>query len=394
MLQNILHKIIIVLFIEVSQQREVFMYFNKPISQLIFNDVVDFLNLGIAENTMLDYKMMLPKNNEKFAKTIAAFANSMGGTVVIGVKDEHDKPRPPFTGIPFHQKIRGQIESIIQDYIDPVVFVDIATCKDPNSSNMFVVVNIPQSNLTPHLVGKLKRAYVRTGQSSRPEIIVHPDKLPWLLDNRRKSQNLRNILLDKAESHFNNLLRARPKASVNTHTSASISLIPLYPQTPLVDYKNIPQILKEIRDGGRTPVAAESNFKTVQDGIVITLDEISSLELNSYGLMFQKTVLNDEQNYINPQKFYESTVLFFKTAAWFYSALGFISPLALRIKLTNARGTKIKTSFGDKIVIEDYVRMDKNILPADIQSNLQNFILPLLEEFAWAIDIPLEQVMI
>jgi hypothetical protein len=364
------------------------MYFNKPVSQLTFEDVIEFLKKGVAENTMLDYKLMLPHDNEKFAKTIAAFANSMGGTVIIGVKDGHDKPLPPFTGMPFHAKIRGQIESIIQDHIDPVVFVDVATCKDPHGNNMFVVVNIPQSSLTPHLVGRMKRAYIRTGQASRPEIIVHPEKLPWLLDNRRKSQNLRNILLDKAESHFNNLLRAKSKTSENTRAAASISLIPLYPQTPLIDYKSIPQLLKKMRDGGRMPISAESNFKTVQDGIVITLDEISSLELNSYGLMFHKTVLNDEQNYINPQKFYESAALFFKTAAWFYSALGFISPIALRIKLTNARGAKIKTSFGDKIIIEDYVRMDKNILPADIQSNLQNVILPLLEEFAWAIDIP------
>ncbi|MDR0646160.1 MAG: ATP-binding protein [Elusimicrobiota bacterium] len=368
------------------------MYFNKPIGKLTFEDVVHFLKQGIAENTMLDYKLMLPRNNEKFAKTIAAFANSMGGTIIIGARDENDKPLPPFGGITFHQKIRGQIESIIQDYIDPIVFVDIATCKDPNGSNMFVVVNIPQSNLTPHLVGKLKRAYVRTGQSSRPEIIVHPDKLPWLLDNRRKSQNLKHILLDKAEAHFNNLLRAKFKTPENARAAASISSIALYPQTPLIDYKKIPEILKEIRSGNNTPLPAENNFKTVQDGIVISLDEVSSLELNSYGLMFYKTVLSDEQNYINPQKFYESTALFFKIAARFYPALGFISPLALRIKLTNARGTNIRTSCGDKTIIEDYVRIDKNILPADIQSDLQAFISPLLEEFAWAIDIPFEHI--
>ncbi|MDR3113312.1 MAG: ATP-binding protein [Endomicrobium sp.] len=366
------------------------MYFNKPISKLAFEDVVNFLKQGIAENTMLDYKLMLPRSNEKFAKTIAAFANSLGGTIIIGVRDEQDKPLPPFGGIPFHQKIRGQIESIIQDNIDPVVFVDVATCKDPNSNNMFVAVNIPQSNLTPHLVGKLKRAYVRTGQSSRPEIIVHPDKLPWLLDNRRKSQNLRHILLDKAESHFNNLLRAKLKTPENARAAASISLIPLYPQTPLIDYKNIPQILKEIQAGVAAAFCADNNFKTVQDGIVIGLGDVSSLELNSYGLMFYKTVLSDEQNYVNPKKFYESSALFFKTTALFYYALGFISPLALRIKLTNARGAKIKTSAGDKIIIEDYVRTDKHILPADIQNDLQTFILPVLEEFAWAIDIPLE----
>ena len=54
------------------------MFFQKPINQLTFDDVRNFLKQGVPENTMLDYKLMLPKNNEKFAKTIAAFANSLG----------------------------------------------------------------------------------------------------------------------------------------------------------------------------------------------------------------------------------------------------------------------------------------------------------------------------
>ena len=98
------------------------MYFTKPVNKLTFQEVVHFLKQGVPENTLLDYKYMLPKDNEKFAKTIAAFANSMGGTVIIGVKDEHDKPKPPFTGIAFHGKIRGQIESIIQNYIEQYGF--------------------------------------------------------------------------------------------------------------------------------------------------------------------------------------------------------------------------------------------------------------------------------
>ena len=359
------------------------MYFDKPIGQLQFDDIVAFLKKGVAENTMLDYKLMLPRDNEKFAKSIAAFANSMGGTIVIGVKDEHDKPREPFTGIPFHTKIRGQIESIIQDHIDPVVFVDIAVCKDLHSSNMFVVVNIPQSNLTPHLVGRMKRAYVRTGQSSRPEIIVHPDKLPWLLDNRRKSQNLRHILVDKAEAHFANYLRAKLKNPETAPGAASIMLAPLYPQAPVVEYKNLPRFLDLIKLPG-----PRQSFKTVQDGIVVPLDEFSSLELNSYGLMLYKTVLGDEERYINPARFYENMLVFFKTAADFYNAIGFISPLTLRLKLSNARGCKIKTPAGDKPLIEDYIRIDKNIQPGEIQGNLASFAAPLLEEFAWAIDLP------
>lgn len=365
------------------------MYFSKPTNEITFEDVVNFLNQGVAENTMLDYKLMLPRDNEKFAKTIAAFANSMGGTVIIGVKDEHDKPKLPFTGITFHAKIRGQIESIIQNYIDPVVFVDIATCKDPHSNNMFVVVNIPQSNLTPHLVGRLKRAYVRTGQSSRPEVIVHPDQLPWLLDNRRKSQNLRHILSDKAEAHFNNYLRSKLIAPESAHAVASFELIPLYPQTQVIDYRKMPDLLHKVQltcAGHIFP--GNKEMKTVQDGIVLPVDGSSSIELNAYGLLLYKTVLADDKKYINPEKFYREAVLFFKTACNFYREIGFISPLMLRLKVSNARGTKIQTPAGDKEVIEDYIRIDRNISPFDLQSDLTGFTAALLQDFAWSIDLP------
>ena len=186
------------------------MIFNKPVHELTFEDVVAFCKQGIPENKQLDYKYMLPKNHEKFAKTIASFANALGGTIIVGVQDDkNDKPAAPFTGIAYHEKVRNSIEDIIQTYIDPIVFVDVNICVNKRTNRMFVVIDIPQSNLTPHLVGKLKRAYVRTGQSSRPETIVHPDKLPWLLDHRQKSERLRHILYDKAESHFENYLKTK-----------------------------------------------------------------------------------------------------------------------------------------------------------------------------------------
>lgn len=364
------------------------MYFDKAINRISFDDVVKFLEQGVAENTMLDYKLLLPKNNEKFAKTIAAFANSMGGTVIIGVKDENDKPKPPFTGVRFHPKIRGQIESIIQNYIDPIVFVDIATCVDEKTKNMFVVVNIPQSNLTPHLVGGLKRAYVRTGQSSRPETIVHPDNLVWLLDNRRKSQNLRHILLEKAQAHFINFARGR-QSGAQDEPYCSFSLIPLYPQNPLLPYQKLTDYIDKADFNYKgAPFAACRALKTVQDGVVLPLSGGEVLEVNSYGLLTLHNIMT-EGGFINIRKFYRDAVLFFKFASRFYKEISFISPLMLRFKITNARGAKIKIKTKDKTLIEDFVRIDRTLAPMDFERSLQDFSADCLEEFSWAMDLPL-----
>lgn len=354
------------------------MFFKKPINQLTFEDVLEFLKQGVPENTMLDYKLLLPKNNEKFAKTIAAFANSLGGTIIIGVKDEHDKPKPPFNGVPVHAKIRGQIESIIQNYIDPVVFVDIATCKNPKNNNMFVVVNIPQSNLTPHLVGHLKRAYVRTGQASRPEMIVHPNNLPWLLDNRRKSNNLRHILTDKGEAHFDNYLRSLSKEPSEMRGVCSLLLTPLYPQEPIIEYKKLPDLVRKLNLDG--------NFNTVQDGIILQLSKRSTLEINSYGLILYKSALEDK-GFFDYKKFTEEAARTLKIAADFYKELGFISPLLLRAKLAKVRGAIIKIGNTEKRVVEDYIRLEKQVYPLVLQTELAAFARGVLEEVSWALNL-------
>lgn len=354
------------------------MFFQKPINQLTFEDVRNFLKQGIPENTMLDYKLLLPKNNEKFAKTIAAFANSLGGTIILGVKDEHDKPKPPFNGVPVHAKIRGQIESIIQNYIDPVVFVDIATCKNPKNNNMFVVINIPQSNLTPHLVGHLKRAYIRTGQSSKPETIVHPNNLPWLLDNRRKSNNLRHILIDKGEAHFDNYLRSVSKEPSEIRGMCSLLLTPLYPQEPLIEYKNLPNITRKL--------GLDGNFNTVQDGIILQLSAQSTLEINSYGLVLYKSAL-EENGIFDYKRFTEEAAKTLKIAAEFYKELGFISPLLMRIKIAKVRGCIINIAAEQKRVVEDYIRLEKQVYPLTLQTELAPFARSVLEEVSWALNL-------
>ena len=276
------------------------MFFDKPFHDLTFNDVVQFCRRQLPEGKQLDYKYMLPKNHEKFAKTIASFANAMGGTIIVGVQDDkNDKPRPPFLGIPYHEKMRNSIEDIIQVYIDPIVFVDINICVNDRGDRMFVLINIPQSNLTPHLVGKSKRAYIRTGQSSRPEAIVHPEKLPWLLDHRRKSERLRHILYDKAESHFDNYLKTM-NLSADGQTACTMSVIPLYPEEPLTDYKHLPDMIKASSAKAPYGIMADPAFplQPVQDGAAVISNKrgvYRMTEFNSYGLVMRKQIITQEE---------------------------------------------------------------------------------------------------
>ncbi len=373
------------------------MFFEKPVNDLTFEDVVAFCQKQIPEGKQLDYKYLLPKNKEKFAKVIASFANAMGGTVIIGVNDDkNDKPRPPFIGIPYHEKMRNTIEDIIQTYIDPIVFVDVNICANKAGDRMFVVVNIPQSNLTPHLVGKLKRTYIRTGQSSRPEIIAHPEKLPWLLDHRKKSENLRHILYDKAESHFENYLKTK---NVNSQglCVATLSLMPHYPEEPLTNYRHLPDLIYACKECA--PARQTMTLQPVQDGMAAIDGERNThriVEFNSYGLLMDKwaaaenILFNGHENQaLDFQTIAQRTAMFFRCALLFLNKLSFGGPLYFRFKMNNTRGLRAYLSAQTSTVLEDYIRMDEIYNISELSAHLPEILQKVLQAAAWSLGLRL-----
>lgn len=379
------------------------MFFNKPINELTYEDVAAFCQKQIPEGKQLDYKYMLPKDNEKFAKTIASFANAMGGTIIIGVNDDkNDKPKPPFTGIAYHEKMRNSIEDIIQFYIDPIVFVDINVCVNRRRDKMFVVVDIPQSNLTPHLVGKSKRAYIRTGQSSRPEIIVHPEKLPWLLNHRRKSERLRHILYEKAESHFENYLKTKNVEPAGK-TVCTFSLTALYPEEPLCDYKKLPEIIGDCVTEAPYGILANPQFpiQPVQDGAAVISNQKqlhAMTEFNTYGLLMHKRVISRTQTFngheagtVSIDEIGQYMTLFFITAVKYFSRLPFGGPLAFRFKINNTRALRALCGKQQATVMEDYIRLDKIYNITEISDRLSLILQQILHEAAWSLGVQLSE---
>ena len=136
------------------------MFFDKPFHEVTFEDVVKFCHKRVPEGKQLDYKYVLPKNYEKFAKVIASFANALGGLIIVGVQDDkNDQPHPPFIGIPFHEKLRNTIEDIIKVYIDPVVFVDINICINKTGDRMFVLIQIPPGKAAARKPSSTRKNY-------------------------------------------------------------------------------------------------------------------------------------------------------------------------------------------------------------------------------------------
>ena len=83
----------------------------------------------------------------------------------------------------------------------------------------------------------------------------------------------------------------------------------------------------------------------------------------------------------------QNFVLFFLTARKFLDKLSFGGPLSFRFKLEHTRGKRALTGTKQATVLEDYVRLDRNLFLTDLQNNLPPLLADLLHEVAWSLGL-------
>lgn len=183
------------------------MLFTKEIAKITFDDVVSFCKQQIPESVNLDYKKDFPANLEK---TISAFANTMGGIIIIGVEDKDSKPKLPVKGIKYHDGLREKVNNIILANIYPPVFPEIQVC-GPVNDMTFVIIRVPQSNMTPHYIRHRTQIYIRTDDINHPEELAPANQIEWLMNRRKKSEELREILYNYALGRNKNYIKLYKK---------------------------------------------------------------------------------------------------------------------------------------------------------------------------------------
>jgi len=221
--------------------------FTAPIAELTFSDVVAFCNEGIRESVNLDYKREL-SSMERLAKTICAFANSLGGIVIVGVDEDDDsRPKPPFSGIPFAPKLGERIWNALLDNIDPPVMPEVHVCP-PEDDRTFILVRVAPSNTTPHAVRHGRHAYLRVGNITKvddAEQLATMGELEWLRNRRRKAEEFAETLAVRAVERLESVLVIRGKLP-NT-PRVEILTVPRFPVDPLVAAPELAEMRRELR---------------------------------------------------------------------------------------------------------------------------------------------------
>lgn len=116
-----------------------------------------------VESTNIDFKEFLETDKPRsWLKTVSAFANTKGGTILYGVRDKDREP----VGIENIAEVSSKISSLINSKISPVPRYELNPFKEDGKE--FLALNIGDGPETPYYYNSdgRKTAYIRAGDQS------------------------------------------------------------------------------------------------------------------------------------------------------------------------------------------------------------------------------------
>jgi hypothetical protein len=339
---------------------------NKPIDELTWADVEAFCQRRVTESATLDYKENFPK---KLECTVAGMANTLGGTILVGVADDDGNPVVPLIGVEVGRGgLAEKALSICADNISPPIIPGVKVCPNASGDRAIVVIRVPQSREAPHAIDSNTQVYVRTGQRNDPDALANLDRIEWMLGNRKKSEDFREWLLARANQRLVIASAGRvpsiPKSLglISHHEPLlpcllTISLVPTYPSPePLIEPGPLQRELRQLTvpdlmgTSYEFPFLDHSSPRLVEDGVVLheggKMERTYHTHWNIHGLYLHAQSLNyvlekaqePKPTVIRYVEIVRRTRAMIETAVKFYGRLNYSGPLHVRIRLERIIG--------------------------------------------------------
>lgn len=208
-----------------------------------FDDIIkadiDFLVANkISEIKTLEYKSELPgsqdSDKKEFLADISSFANASGGDVIYGIKETRNKKGKktgePEAVIPLQDitadEAKQQIENIIRTGIEPrvSVHVKVITGYDPDGKGFIILIRIPQSFFSPHMVTfkNWSRFYCRNS-AGKYQLDVQEIRNAFLATDSQ-ADRIRSFLQDRLAK----ILADETPVPLSTEHRLVLHILPIY----------------------------------------------------------------------------------------------------------------------------------------------------------------------
>src|SRR5579864_1999358 len=140
---------------------------DKPTNSELFSAIEDFAKAQPNEGFRLDYK---ERWSDSTLQDVAAFANTHGGLLLIGVAKDKRDIEPRVVGVESDTEYKTRIASSIASRISPIPSYQIFECHKPSEpKKKFCIVRVASGTFV-HLImmAGIAPIYVRNEDESRP----------------------------------------------------------------------------------------------------------------------------------------------------------------------------------------------------------------------------------
>lgn len=250
---------------------------------------------GFFETDRFDLKEDIPRRDdisgkERLEKSVCAFANTEGGFLVFGIKNDRSlSPKDRIVGIDSNRDFPREFGDK-KTNIEPHLYYDFKNpaISIPDTSNVVHIVKIDQSPERPHWTGK-RELYFRTNRGN--ELMSYQQVKDSFLGEEQRRQKLRLLFIE--------LLTNREQCDVVTTSDEKISdyysLVTLDSsmlKSLLVD--TYPMIIKEI-ELVRLLISIRQNIEVMNNKTRIFYSIVS------FPMSNKRQIVKEHNEYLNSQ---------------------------------------------------------------------------------------------
>jgi hypothetical protein len=312
----------------------------------LVDQLEELLENGDVENLRLEFKSEVPDRDETLKK-LSSFANTYGGTMVVGAMARSSDGR--IESLPGVEPQQGYKQKVIDwcfKEASPPVTLEVSDPIPVANAKVCYLIRVAESDLSPHFLNGRKGIWVRVDEfSGRAKAeLADETEIRHLLDRRKVIVERRTALLERARRRLIN-----QTGFSMSPARLELCVVPRFPARPLCAEQDLQFLVS-----GSIVQRRGSGFPDFGDGYVSQHESVSLLrpmldmapghslfEVNIWGMLFYAMRIQTNEDGAVGIYLYRvvgSVSLFIRHAARMLQSMGYSGPVVLETSLLSIRG--------------------------------------------------------
>lgn len=374
----------------------------KKITENTFESVVSFCEKEYPEGVEIDYKKEYPQKG--LQKLVAAFSNTRGGVIIIGVEENKKSGKPvKWEGI---EDNASYVERANQELgnITPLPDYQIHKTSASETGKVFLLIRVFEGNKTPYYVHNDANIWIRTGNVAKAIDIASPEWVELLIGKHAKAEKARNNYLRMADIVYDQSLKREERRRLNLIEEAKkkadgseknyyqkelgtetgmceITVLPFYPKQQLIPPQ---ELLTKLNNYAYfpDPMFPDPNLEPIPEGVLhfkhAHTGYIECQQLYSIGLVYNKLnimQITNGQELVHLSWLAGRLFRVLKVAGNIYKLSGYQGSLSLGVRLTNIEFMYINYIQPEGLLFWDGIKeflLDKYTLNFELDTRILN----------------------